>query len=230
MDVKEAMATHSSSLAWRIPGTGEPGGLPSMGSHRVRHDWSDLAATAAMYGCESWTIKKAEVKCSESHSVMTNSLWPCGLYSPQNSPGQNTGVGNRSLLQQIFPTQGLNLGLLHCRQILYQLSHKGSPKTLKNWCFCTVVLEKTLKGPLDCKEIKTHYPGKQPSTIIGRTDAEAETPILWPLDAKNWLMWKDPVAGKDWLRLQEEKAAPNDGWIASLTHIWVSATLIMIQY
>ena len=59
---------------------------------------------------------------------MSNSLWPHGLYSPWNSPGQNTGVGNLSLLQGIFPTQGLNLGLPYCRRILYQLSHKGSPR------------------------------------------------------------------------------------------------------
>ena len=62
-----------------------------------------------------------------SHSVMSDSLRPHGLYSPWNSPGQNTGVGSLSLLQGIFPTQGLNAGLLHCRQILYQLNHKGSP-------------------------------------------------------------------------------------------------------
>ena len=67
---------------------------------------------------------------SESRSVMFNSLWPHGLYSPWNSPGQNTGVGNLSLLQAIFPTQGSNPGLLHCRRILYQLSHNGSPRIL----------------------------------------------------------------------------------------------------
>ena len=63
----------------------------------------------------------------ESHSAASNSLPPHGLYKPWNSPGQNTGVGSFSLLQGIFPTQGLNPGLRHCRQILYQLSHKGSP-------------------------------------------------------------------------------------------------------
>ena len=68
---------------------------------------------------------------SESHSVVSNSLWPCGLYSPWNSPGQNTGVGSYSLLQGIFPTQGSNPGLPHCRRILYQLSHKGSPRILE---------------------------------------------------------------------------------------------------
>ena len=63
---------------------------------------------------------------SESCSVMSDTLRPHGLYSPWNSPGQNTGVGSRSLLKGIFPTQGLNPGLLHCRWILYQLSHQGS--------------------------------------------------------------------------------------------------------
>ena len=67
---------------------------------------------------------------SESQSVVSNSLWPHGLY-PWNSPGQNTGVGSLSLLQGIFPTQGSNPGLPHCRQVLYQLSHKGSPRVLE---------------------------------------------------------------------------------------------------
>ena len=66
----------------------------------------------------------------------------------------------------------------------------------RNWCFWTVVLEKTLASPLDCKEI--HPKGDQPRVFIGRTDVEAETPILWPLDAKGWLIWKDPDPGKDW--------------------------------
>ena len=73
-------------------------------------------------------------KWSERHSIMSNSLWPHGLYSPRNSPGQNTGVGSLSLSQGIFPTQGSNPGLPHCRWILYQLSHKGSPRILE-WVF-----------------------------------------------------------------------------------------------
>ena len=68
---------------------------------------------------------------SEGCSVVSNSLRPNGLYSPWDSPGQDTGVGSLSLLQGIFPTQGSNPGLLHCRQILYQLSHKGSPRILE---------------------------------------------------------------------------------------------------
>ena len=74
----------------------------------------------------------------------------------------------------------------------------------KNWCFWTFLLEKTLESPLDCKEIQPVYPkGDQPWVFIGRTYIEAETPILWPLDAKSWLIWKDPDVGKDWRR--EEK-------------------------
>ena len=99
-----------------------------------------------MYGCESWTIKKAE-------------LW-------------------------------------------------------KNWCFWTVVLEKTLESPLDCKEIQPVHPkGDQSWVYIGRTDAKAETPILWPPDVESWLIWKDPDAGKDWG--QEQKGMTEDemvGW------------------
>ena len=70
-------------------------------------------------------------KWSESHSVMSNSLWPHGLYSPWNSPGQNTGVDSSSLLQWIFPNQGSNPGLPHCRWILDQLSQEGSPRILE---------------------------------------------------------------------------------------------------
>ena len=74
-------------------------------------------------------------KWSESPSVVSTSWQPCGLYSPWNSPGQNTGVGSLSLLQGIFPVQGLNPGFLQCRKILYQLSPKRSPRILK-WVAC----------------------------------------------------------------------------------------------
>ena len=84
----------------------------------------------------------------------------------------------------------------------------------KNWCFWTTVLEKTLESPLDHKEIQpVHSEGDQPWVFMGRTDAEAETLILWPHDAKSWLIGKDPDAGKDWR--QEEKEMTEDemvGW------------------
>ena len=98
------MATHSSVLAGRIPGTGEPGGLPSKRSHRVGHNWSDLAAATAAAAA-----------------------------------GKNTRVGCHSLLQRIFLTQGSNLGLPHCRQILYSLSHQGSPCLCVCVCVCVCI-------------------------------------------------------------------------------------------
>ena len=76
-------------------------------------------------GSSAHGIFQARILESESHSVVSYSLWPHGLYSLWNSLGQNTGVGSLSLLQGIFPTQGLNPGLSHCRHILYQLNHKG---------------------------------------------------------------------------------------------------------
>ena len=96
---------------------------------------------------------------------------------------------------------------------MWELYYKES-WGLKNWCFWTVVLEKTLESPLDCKEMKPVHPkGDQSWVFIGRIDVEAETSILWPPDAKNWLIWKDPDAGKDWR--QEEKGMTEDekaGW------------------
>ena len=86
---------------------------------------------------------------------------------------------------------------------MWELDYKES-WALKNWCFWTVVLEKTLESPLDCKEIQPVHPkGNRSWIFIGRADVEAETPILWPPDVKNWLIGKDPDAGKDWG--QEEK-------------------------
>ena len=129
----------------------------------------------------------------------------------------------------------------------WELDYKES-WVLKNWCFWTVVLEKTLESPLDCKEIQTVHPkGDQSWVFIGRIDAEAETPILWPPHAKSWLIgkdsdaeaenpilwtpvanswliWKDPDAGQDWG--QEKGMTEWDGWMASpnqWTWVWVNS-------
>ena len=86
----------------------------------------------------------------------------------------------------------------------------------KNWCFWTVELEKTLESPLDCKEIQPVHPkGDQSWVFIGRTDAKAETPILWPPHAKSWLIAKDSDAGRDWG--QEEKGRQRMRWLNSIT-------------
>ena len=142
--LEKEMATHSSTLAWRISWTEEPGRLQSMGSQRVTHYRVTNTTTITMYGYENWTIKKAE-----------------------------------------------------CQRI----------DAFELWCWIS------LERPLDCKEIKPVNPkGNQPWIFIGRTDAEAEVPVLWPSDVKNWLIGKDPDAGKD--RRQEKGRTEDEmiGW------------------
>ena len=168
--LEKEIETHSSVLAWRIPGTGKPGWLPSMGSHRVGHDWSDLAAVAAA-----------------TH------------YFANKGPS-NQGYG--------FSSGHLWMWELDCEE-------GWAPK---NWCFWTVVLEKTLKSPLDGKEIQpVHSKGDKSWVFIGRNDAEAETPVLWPPYVKSWLTGKDRDGGREWG--QEEKGTTEDemaGW-----HHWL---------
>ena len=100
---------------------------------------------------------------------------------------------------------------------MWELDYKES-WVPKNWCFWTIVLDKILESPLDCKKIQPVHPkGDQSWVFIGRTDAEAETPILWPPDVKSWLIWKDPDAGKDW-RWEKKQTTEDEmgGW-----HHWL---------
>ena len=112
-------------------------------------------------------------------------------------------------------SQGYDFASSHV--LMWELDYKES-WVPKNWWFWSVVLEKTLESPLNCKEIQPVHPnGNQCWIFIGRTDVEAETPILWPPDMKSWLIWNDPDAGKDWRR--EEKAMTKHmmvGW-----HHWL---------
>ena len=107
-----------------------------------------------------------------------------------------------------FADKGLysqRYGFSSSQVCMWELDHKEGWAP-KNWCFQTVVLEKTLESPLDCQEIKpVNLKGNQPWIFFGRTDAEAEAPILWPPDAKNWLTGKDPDAGKDWMLVEKGK-------------------------
>ena len=99
---------------------------------------------------------------------------------------------------------------------MWELDYKESWAP-KNWCFWTVVLEKTLESPLDNKEIQPIHPkGNQSWVFIGRTDVEVETPILWPPDVKSWLICKDPDAGKDW---RQEKGKTEDEMVGC--HHWL---------
>ena len=109
---------------------------------------------------------------------------------------------------------------------MWELDYKESWE-LKNWCFWTVVLEKALESPLDCKEIQPVHPKENQSWIfIGRTDVEAETPILWQPHAKSCLIWKDCDAAKDWGQGGEGDDGGWDGWMASPTQwtwVWLNS-------
>ena len=109
---------------------------------------------------------------------------------------------------------------------MWELDYKESWAP-KNWSFWIMVLEKTVESPLDCKEIQPVNPeGNHSWIFIGRTDAEAETPILWPSDTKSWLIGKDPDAGKDWR--QEEKGMTEDevvGW-----HHWLNGHWVWVSF
>ena len=115
-------------------------------------------------------------------------------------------------------------GFSHSHVWMWELDHKKSWAP-KNWCFWTVVLQKTLESPLDSNEIQPVHPkGNQSWKFIGRTDAEGETPKLWPPDVKSWLIWKDLDAGKDWG--QKEKGTTEDemvGWHHQWTWVWVNS-------
>ena len=119
-----------------------------------------------------------------------------------------------------FADKGLsnqNYGFSRSHVWMWDLDHIESLE-LKNWYFWAVVLEKTLKSPLDCKEIQPVNPkGDQSWIFIGRTEAETQDPVLWLPDAKNWLTWKDPDAEKDWR--QEEKAMIEDEMLDGITSL-----------
>ena len=135
----------------------------------------------------------------------------CSLEKSYNKPREHIKKQRHYFANKALSSQSYGFSTSHVW--MWELDYKES-WALKNWWFWTVVLEKTLESPLDCKEIQPVHPkGNQSWIFIGRTDAEAETPILWPPDVKNWLIWKDPDARQDWR--QEEKGMTEDemvGW------------------
>ena len=132
-----------------------------------------------------------------------------------DQPGQHIEKQRHYFVNKGPSSQGY--GFSSSRVWMWELDYKEGWAP-KNWCFLAVVLEKTLESPLDFKEIQSVHPkGNQSWIFIGRTDAEAETPILWPPDAKSWLIWKGPDARKD--GGQEEKGTTEDemvGWLHRL--------------
>ena len=140
-----------------------------------------------MYGCVSWTVKKAEYQ-----KIDALELWCWRFLSVPWTARRS----NQSILKEINPGISLEGMMLKLKQ--------------KNWCFWAVVIKKTPESPLNCKEIQQVHPkGNQSWLFIGRSDVEAEIPILWPPDVKNWLIGRDPDAGKDW-RWEEKGTTENE--------------------
>ena len=171
--------------------------------HSMGNRWRNSGSVSdfIFLGSKALQMVISAMKLKDAYSL-EGKLWPTYIaYSK----------GETLLCQQGPSSQGYGFSSSHVW--MWELDYKESWAP-KNWCFWTVVLEKTLESPLDCKKIQpVHSKGDQSWIFIGRTDAEAETPILWPPDAKSWLIGKDPDAGKDWR--QEEKGTTEDemfGW------------------
>ena len=131
------------------------------------------------------------------------------LEEKYDHPRQHIKKQRHYFVNKSLSKQGYGFFSIHVW--MWEFDYKESCAS-KNWCFWTVVLEKTLESPLDCKEIQPVDPkGYQSWVFIGRIDVEAETPIFWPPDVKSWLIWKCPDVGKDWR--QEEKGTTEDDMV-----------------
>ena len=184
---------------------------PKQHIKKQRHYFANKGPSKAMvfpvviYGCEIWTVKKANLEkemATHASILAWKSPWT-------EEPGRLQSMGLHDLAC-VHEGGGRWVG----SNKVVELKKLKKAKRWKIDTFWTVVLEKTLESPLDCKEFQPVNPkGNQSWIFVGRTDAEAETPILWPPDARNWLIWKDPDAGKNWRR--EEKGMTEDemvGW------------------
>ena len=208
LTLEEVMALHSSTLAWKIPWMEKPGRLQSMGWLRVGHDWAtslslftfvhrrrkwqptpvflpgESQGRGSLVGCHLWDRTESDTRLKQLSS------------SRQRIKKQRHYFADKGLSDQSYCFSSSHVWM-------WELDYKES-WALKNWWFWTVVLEKTLDNPLDCKEIQPVNPkGDQSWIFIGRTDAEV--PILWPSDGKSWFIGEDPDAGKD--KRQKER-----GW------------------
>ena len=160
--------------------------------------------------CKQWeTLFSWAPKSLQMVTVaMTLALWK----KSYDQPRQHTKKQRHHFTNKGLSSQGYGFSSSHVW--MWELDYKES-WALKNWCFWTVILEKIFESPLDCKEIQPVHPkGNQSWIFIGRTDAEAETPIRWSSDAKNQLIGKDPDAGKDWR--QEEMGKTRMRWLTGI--------------
>ena len=147
----------------------------------------------------------------------------CSLKESYDQPRQHIKKQRHYFINKGPSSQGYGFSSSHVW--MWELDYKESWAP-KNWCLWTVVLEKTLESPLDCKEIQQVHPkGNKSWVFIGRTDVEAETLILGPPDAKSWLIWKDPDVGKDWG--QEEKGTTEDEMVR--WHHWTQWTWVWVN-
>ena len=171
----------------------------------------------------SWQIDRERMETVTDYILGGSKITSDGDYSHEIKRclllGRKVMINLDSILKKqrhYFPNEGpcsQRYGFSRSHVWMWELDYKES-WALKNWCFWSVLLEKILVSPLDCQEIQPVYPkGNQSWIFFGRTDAEAEAPILWPPNVKNQLIWKDADAGKDWG--QEEKGTTEDemvGW------------------
>ena len=174
-----------------------------------------------MYGCESWIVKKAEHRRIDAFELWCWRLFRIPWTARRSNQSFRKEISPECSLEglmlrhyfanKVSSSQGYGFSCGHVCMWELDCEEGWVPK---NWCFWTVVLEKTLESPLDCKEIQpVHSERDQPWDFFGRNDAKAETPVLWPPHAKSWLIGKDPDARKDCR--QEEKGMTEDemvGW------------------
>ena len=211
------MATHSSTLAWKIPWTEEPHRLQSMG-HKESDTTERLHFHFSFSCIGEGNGNQLQCPCLENPRV-GGAWWSAVSRVTQSQTWLKRLSSSRQHIKKQrhnFANKGLDsqsCGFPSNHVWMWESDYKES-WALKNWCFWTIILEKTLKSPLDCKEIQPVHPkGNQSWIFFGKTDGEAETLILWPPNAKNWLIGKDLDAGKDWRR--EEKGTTEDemaGW------------------
>ena len=163
----------------------------------------------------------------KSHWMVTAAMKlkdACSLGKSNGKPRQHIKKQRHYFANKVLCSQSCGFSSGYVR--MWELDNKKA-WVLKNWCFWNVVLEKTLEIPLDSREIKSVNPkGNQPWIFIERTDAEAEVPIFWPPDTRNWLIKKHPDAWKDWRQEEKGKTKGWDGWMALPTRqtcIWANS-------
>ena len=182
---------------------------------------------AIRWGNSGWLCLFVCLFLLQNHCRWWSQSWNLKMLTPwkesYDQPRQHIKKQRHYFINKGLSNQGY--GFSSSPVWMWELDYKES-WVPKNWCFWTVVLEKTFKSPLDSKANQPVHPkGDQSWVFIGRTDPEAETPILWPPDMKSWFIGKDPDAWKDWG--QEEKGTTRwDGWMASPTQwtwVWVNS-------